>query len=110
MQHQQGRKQMNLVERTIIKRLVSDLLQSGHLISVNDGEQFVLNQSGSYRKILSVLGTTDENHLITYAPSENSSFVQLIYGNDEDVISDYGVSLEPIIAPIYEWIEATTLR
>lgn len=94
-----------LVENIIIRRLVGDLLKAGATISVQDGEEVVLQRSTKKHDILGAMQTTDEDRLFVHIPDKPASFVYLIYGNGEDVISDYGVSLEPIIAPIYEWIE-----
>lgn len=101
---------MNTIERKIAKRVIADLLQAGYTISVSDGEEVVLDDSIDAAKIFAALGTTDEDRLLTQAPAgasqPGSSFVWFVYGNGgDDVICDYGVSLEPIMAPISRWID-----
>lgn len=36
---------------------------------------------------------------------ENQGVIVLVHGNEEDLISDYSVSLEPLIKPINDFIE-----
>lgn len=94
------------VEMTVARRVIKDLLAAGYVISVHDSEEVTLKRSMDAEAILKAMFTTDEDTLLAYKDGEKNSFVQFIYGNSGwDVISDYGVSLEPIMAPILKWAE-----
>lgn len=93
----------DFVERRIVERVVKDLLKAGYQISVDDGGCVTLKRSRDRGAILAALATTDEDTLYVHkpdaAPGERAnSFVLLIYGNGEDIISDYGVSLEEVLS------------
>jgi hypothetical protein len=90
------------VERTLVRACVNSLLVAGFALSVNDGSEFVLQNSRNRDAIFAALFSTDEDYLVTHktpqcsdgAPS--SGWVRFIYGNDgHDVINDYTTNLEP---------------
>jgi hypothetical protein len=86
------------IEKKIINTVIEDLLAAGYAVTVNDGEDDVLTKSTDAKKIYAALGSTDEDWLVVYKEGEKKSFVRLIHGNGPDVICDYGVSLEPVMA------------
>lgn len=94
-------------ERRIVGRLVRDLLAAGHALSVHDGEETVVTKCREEEIIFNALASTDCDTLYVHKADRSRSFVLLIWGNGRDIISDYGVSLEPVIAPISDWIEET---
>ncbi len=96
----------SVIEKQIVGRLVADLLAAGYAISVNDGEEQVLNQSIRAEEIWPVLSSTDTDTLNVAAEGKKSSFVFLVWGNDCDVISDYGVSLENVLVDANKLAEA----
>jgi hypothetical protein len=89
----------NEIERQIIVLLVEDLLSAGFAISVNNGEENVLNRSTKMDKIFSAMSTTDEEYLMLHSPRNGAGnrseagWVRLVYGNDGDVISDYTTNI-----------------
>lgn len=92
------------VERDIIAALVTQVLEAGHDISVNDGGETTLWNSRDKAAIMAALMTTDEDHLYVDArrgPLDEvlgvRGEVALIYGNGPCVINDYHVSLEPLM-------------
>lgn len=90
---------MTFIEKLVIKQCISDLLKAGYVISVQDGEDIVLERSRSPRTIIAAMSTTDEDRFFVYKDGERQSFVYFVYGNDGwDVINDYGVSLETVIS------------
>jgi hypothetical protein len=93
------------IERQICERLVADLLAGGFTVSVDDGEEITLRNSTDAAAILGAMFTTDQDMLVIRHPDRKKSWVVLIHGNDRDIISDYGVSIEDVIAPIYKWID-----
>ena len=77
------------IESRIVARLVTDVIDSGHVVSVSDGEEVALHRSSRVLDVLASLRSTDEDYLILSRP-EGSEFgwVRLIWGNCWDVISD----------------------
>lgn len=92
-------KARQFIERTIITKIITDVLALGCSISVNDGEEWVLKKSNSKKLILAALFSTDEDIMAIYdAEGVKLGTIWLVYGNDGyDVISDYSVSLEDIL-------------
>lgn len=96
-----------IIEFKIVRETARQLLAAGYLISVNDGEDTTLENSADLEAILGAVMTTDEDYFIARKKGAVSSFVRFIYGNDgEDVINDYGCSLEPVMLEIEAYIDA----
>lgn len=70
-------------ERKICVALVDEALSWGYLITVSDGEK-----SADRDKILDAMFSTEEDILSFTDGGQDVGFIHLIYGNDEDVISD----------------------
>ena len=86
----------SLIARVVVRRL----LLAGYSIEIQNGEETTLKASRDYRKILSAMATTDDEHLIVRKPKTQASFVTFYYGNGEDLIHDFGVTLSPIMDSI----------
>jgi len=87
------------VERSIARRLILDGLSMGYTIGVHNGEELVLNRSAKSKDILAAMFSVDEEKLYFYKDGWPCGWVFLVYGNDGwDVICDYTVNLEPIMA------------
>jgi hypothetical protein len=87
------------IEKRIVYRLVTDLLAAGYQITVNDGEDDTVIKATDPDVIWPALASTDMDTLkVTGHPVKRRSFVELVWGNDCDVISDYGVSLEEVVS------------
>lgn len=84
-------------EKLIVGKLVTDILAAGFPISVNDGEEITVSESTDPAAIFPALCSTDEDILYVHKPNGMHPFIKLVWGNDCDVISDYAVSLEPLI-------------
>ena len=99
----------SLVERVIINRLIGDMLSAGALLGVNDGEETTLERSADPVAIKAAMYTTDEDYLLVWASGHTTGrctgWVRLIYGNGEDVISDYSLNIENLVAPTNAWID-----
>jgi hypothetical protein len=95
-----------IVERLIVKRVIADLLEKyPGPITVNDGEEDVLT-SRSESEIYAAMFSTYEDILLFDVKDDPWSFVHFIYGNDgTDVIHDYGMRIEGVMAPINAWID-----
>lgn len=85
-------------EKTVVRRVVKDLLAAGYSITVNDGEEETVQRSTKFKEIVDALMTTDEDYLLVSKPGAKRSFVRFVYGNDaSEVICDHGVSLEEVL-------------
>lgn len=90
------------IELTIIHRVIETLRADDYDLSVDDGEEVT---TGDDQKLVSAIFEVDEARLVTMKAG-HLSFVFFVLGNEgHDVISDYGVSLELILLPIFAWIE-----
>ncbi len=93
------------IEKKIVASVIADLLEADFLITVNDGEEDVLLSSDDPEAIAAAMMSTDEDYLMVDGPKFNG-WVRFIYGNDgPDVISDYTVNLEQVIARSIELAE-----
>ena len=94
----------NQIECIIAKRLVRIILENGFEIKIFDGENFAMPQfSSDYNTIIEAMASTDEDIVWIKKPSTNQRrWIRLIYGNGEDLISDYSATfdLDPIIDEI----------
>lgn len=92
--------ELNKVEDEIIRLLVTQLLNAGYVISVDDGEEITVVRSDDIGLITESMKTTDEDYL--YCHTETGlyrGFVRLVYGNCEwEVICDYSDTLEGVIS------------
>lgn len=99
------------IEQKIAKRVVGDLLAAGFSITVNDGEEDILESSDDPFAILHAMfgaaTATDDNVLVVeHRTSPRSGWVRFVWGNGEDCLPDYTTNLDPIIEPVYAWIES----
>lgn len=87
-----------ITEGRIAHRLVSTAIADGYFVSINDGEETVVQKSRDINEIIAAMFSTDEGYVIIYKgdwTGQTSEFkrfgrVYLVYGNDgNDVISDY---------------------
>lgn len=102
------------IERKIIKAFVTQAIEAGYNITVDDGEEYPLRNSTSVSEIMKAIMTTDEDRLwidakLTHSYLENLKedvyyvnsalgWVYLVYGNDGwDVIADYTTNLEHLM-------------
>ena len=93
------------VERKIAQAAITQLLASGFVLGVFDGEETVLTHSNDAAAVLAAMFTTDEDRLFVYKQDGPQGkrdwfgWALFIYGNDGwDVVNDYTTNLEPIMA------------
>ena len=85
-----GLKDVRYIERRIAGKLIGDALKAGYAISVFDGEEIALGHAKSRLLIEGAMASTDEDYLSFFeASGKRAGWVRLIYGNGEDLISDY---------------------
>lgn len=84
------------IERKIIRSLLDAAAARGLLVSVYDGEEWTLTASDSRPAIEAAMGTTESDTLRFRKPGlgadgkpESIGSVVLVYGNEDDLISDY---------------------
>jgi hypothetical protein len=95
------------VELEIVHRVIKDLLAAGYKLAVDDGET---TAGGTEQELVNAVFGVDVAALKTRKLIDKyhstHSFVSFVRGNDgHDIICDYGVSLEPVLAPVNEWVE-----
>ena len=76
-------------EARIARKIVKDALANGWSISVYDGEEWTLMRSAKQIEILEAMCSTDMDTLRFHDGYEAIGSVLLIWGNDEDIVSDY---------------------
>lgn len=85
-------------EYRIIRAFVRAALKAGHAVGVHNGEEGFGPFTGE-RQVLKQIMSVDDEHLTVYKDGKRVGWVYLVYGNDGcDVISDYTVNLEPMMA------------
>lgn len=83
------------VERQISAQIVDDALKAGYTVSVSDGEEFTVVRSTDREVILGAMATTDQDVLVFRDDAgAKIGWVQLIWGNDHELISNSSVGGE----------------
>lgn len=96
------------IERHIVGKLVDALLADGYSLSVScdGGETREIEKSTDKAAILKEIMASDEDYVYCHKDGRRPH-IFLVYGNSGwDVISDYSESLEPIIRPVYDYVES----
>ena len=104
---------MNGVEKQIARKVAEAMIAAGYELILCDGEEetsFV-----DYDSMIAWCDNLDECWFLTSSKADGFSktFVYFIWGNGNggrDCISDYGMSLEPLLAPILEWTDKAEAR
>lgn len=100
-------------EGRICRRLITHALAAGYCISVNDGEDWVVKKSRNIVEIIGAMSSTDSDVLTFRDPTDKSTnnvgrkvgSVVLIYGNGNDVISDYSAPTNEALEAFSEWLK-----
>jgi len=87
------------LEERIASVIIEDALAAGYLLSVYDGEDYVLVRSKNKVTVLTAMFSTNEDHLVVYRPGQRrAGWVRFVYGNSGwDVVCDYTCNLEHIM-------------
>lgn len=93
------------IELAIVHKVIQEFRSAGYIAVADDGES---KYYGDEQGLVAAIFSVDEAHLYLIEHKDmKDSFVYFVMGNDgHDVICDYGVSLEPIMKPIFDWIES----
>ena len=88
---------MNDQERKYLKQVITRAIKDGCVVSVDDGEDRVINHSRDVEAILEVMGSVEAEWVYFYN-NIGGSYVGtlfLVYGNEpEEVINDMGYPIE----------------
>ena len=87
------------MERQIVRKVIDDTLATGrYTLSVFDGEEETVKDSGDAERIFEAMFSTDEDRLLFLKGGKQVGWVCFIYGNDGwDVIADYTGNLEMVL-------------
>jgi hypothetical protein len=83
-------------EKTAAGKVIDRALAKGYLISVNDGEEWVVKKSVKRKEIMDALQSTDSDLLKIRKPDgEKVGVIYLVWGNSpEEVVCDYSSNPE----------------
>lgn len=94
------------VERDIVTRTVDALIADGYAVRESEDGNF----SDSREDTLAVLFDLDSANVIASKGNGDSAWVVFVFGNDGyDVISDYSMSLESVLAPINAYADTLAI-
>lgn len=103
LRHDKSCRHRARIELLVVRRLIADLITAGYALTVDDGDG--IRQTGTPDELISTIFGVDEAHILA-DKIDNHAWVFLVLGNDGwDVISDYAVSLESVMAPLNQWID-----
>ena len=78
------------LEGSILRCLLLVIVANGYSVTLNDGEEDVIEKSTNIEEIEDAARSTDEDYLIVFVASGRKvGAIRLIWGNGEDLISDY---------------------
>lgn len=79
-------------EAKIGRKLINELISRDYRVSINDGEDTVINRSRDASVIIKAMAATDEDYVSFYIGEKQAGWFRLIYGNDTDLISDHSAN------------------
>jgi hypothetical protein len=115
MMHSNLDRRRSEIERLIATKTIRALLAEGWVVSVFDGEETTVRHSSNDTEILDALGTTGEDMLIAHGGTFDGTvftrksyrgWIHLVWGNGQDVVTDYTETLEPVMAPVLAYADA----
>ena len=88
-------------EARIARKVVKAILDYGFTVSVNDGEETTLVKSSKAKEIHEAMNSTDHDILYVHGTDGvKIGFILFVWGNEEEVVSDYSDILEGVISQI----------
>lgn len=87
------------MEKKIVNNLIKKIVEAGFSVNIdNGGDCYELPKpTNRLKTIQKEIGATGHDNLILFKDDVYFGFVTLIYGNGEDVISDYSINLDHLI-------------
>lgn len=98
---------MSHIEETIVRKTIDTLLAAGYRLKV-DGvseawlEPETATEEARQDMVGDVFEVGEATLLARFDDSDKTSWVLLIPGNEEDIISDYGMNLDPLLADLLD--------
>ena len=91
------------IEQVIAQFVIDEAMKAGYMVSVYDGDEFVVKKSNNKLEIFEAMMSTDSDFLHLYHNDKHLGWIQFVYGNNGyDVIADNTTNLE-------DFLERTTL-
>jgi hypothetical protein len=76
-----------VAEKRAAGKIIDRALAKGYLISVNDGEEWVVKKSAKRKEIMGALQSTDSDTLMIRKPDgEKVGMIYMVWGNSPDEI------------------------
>lgn len=94
---------MTNIEKQIVQKTINILINAGCTISVNDGEGYTIKHSNDPSAIFNAMHSSDEDYFDVLRQDKYIGFVYFIYGNDEDVLSDYSWCLDELLTEVNDF-------
>ena len=87
------------MEKKIVNNLIKKIDLAGFTMNIDNGGDCyeLLAPTNCLKTIRKNLGATGHDNIIVYKDGVEFGFVTLVYGNGEDVISDYSVNLSKLV-------------
>lgn len=91
-------------EQKVVKKIIDAAIARGYSIIINNGDS-VTKKMRNANNIFAKTFLTDEDSFEFYKENEYIGFIEIVYGNVVDVLSEYSINLEGMIKPINDFIE-----
>ena len=96
-----------IVENIIIKKLFKAIIEKGYYISIYNMEENTVSVSNDLEKLMTGLRTTHSDCFYVFADphKQGIGWIDAIYGNGVDVLSDWTIDLNDIMDPIMKFVD-----
>lgn len=95
-----------LIERAIVRHLLTEVIRFGYTVAVDDGEE-IHDPDSDVESIMDNVFAVDECRLRLWKDGRLQGSVFLVFGNDGyDCIADYHVKFEELLKPTNDYAEA----
>lgn len=94
---------MDKVEREILERLTNDLFAAGYTLKVYNG---VYNSPlcENTDLLLEYCNSTGVDQLIAFRDGKRAGWVEVVFGNGRDIISDWSESITVPVEKVVDWV------
>lgn len=99
-------------ERGIAREVIRCLVDAGYSVTIDNSADHPVKRSTNKREIFDALCQTGQDYLVAYdMVGQRVGWVWLVYGNEPcELIADYTLNLEAVIAPAIDKAERTEAR
>jgi hypothetical protein len=87
-------------EKRIAKAVVCRLINLGYELAIDDGEEIVTPITQDTKTLYDAMNSTEMDRVHAYVGGQHKGSALLVWGNGEDVLSDYSTSLEDALAGV----------